>query len=233
VSSPQPHLAAQVKPTPDPRSRTSDPFISNAPAPANIAQNTVTISAVAPVNMTARTELQQARPETTKTSIRLESVAFTDTSIAQTSEQSQPRNTSPQHPATANLPQIARQLADVMPQLSTRQMTISLSPDELGKVQLSLSAAEKGMVVNVVTERAETLDLLRRNIAELGQEFQAMGYDNIEFSFAQSNTQSDTDFANEDTADSDLPTADLPETDAPEMITQLALSASKSLDIRL
>lgn len=164
---------------------------------------------------------------------RFDGLAPLETATVQQLEQTQNRGgPAPQIP-TATIPQIARQLADVMPQLGSRQMTISLSPDELGKVQLSLAAAEKGMVVNVITERVETMDLMRRNIAELGQEFRAMGYENIAFSFANSQTESGSADADEKTQN-DAERAEVPATtDLPNPIAKLSLGASTSVDIRL
>ena len=157
----------------------------------------------------------------------------TDTAQVQMVETTQNRTSATPLAGSLSLPAIARQLADVMPQLNTRQMTISLSPDELGKVQLSLSPAEKGMVVTIIAERVETMDLLRRNIAELGQEFQAMGYDSIEFSFAQDQAQNGPSDAEEDSL-SDNEGQDTGITsDTPKPTIQLSLGAATSVDIRL
>ena len=41
---------------------------------------------------------------------------------------------------------------------------VKLSPEELGRVRLSMTTAETGMTVLVTAERPETLDLIRRNI---------------------------------------------------------------------
>jgi hypothetical protein len=88
-------------------------------------------------------------------------------------------------PTRQDLPMlIARQIAEAAPQLPNRPVDISLSPEELGRVRLSLSANEAGLVINVLAERPETLDLMRRNIAALGQEFQALGYEDVAFSFS-------------------------------------------------
>lgn len=85
----------------------------------------------------------------------------------------------------ADLPvHIARQLADVVRHSPSRPVEITLSPDELGRVRLSMTQSEQGIVFNVLAERPETLDLMRRHIEQLAQEFRSMGYEDIAFSFS-------------------------------------------------
>jgi len=64
-----------------------------------------------------------------------------------------------------------------------RVIDLVLSPEELGKVRLSLSQSDAGLSVSVLAERPETLDLLRRNIDLLAGEFLDIGYQSAEFSF--------------------------------------------------
>ncbi|MFC6582188.1 flagellar hook-length control protein FliK [Sulfitobacter aestuariivivens] len=49
---------------------------------------------------------------------------------------------------------------------------------------MALQMADTGIVVTLLTERPETLDLMRRHIDQLGQEFRALGYEDVTFSFA-------------------------------------------------
>jgi flagellar hook-length control protein FliK len=62
---------------------------------------------------------------------------------------------------------------------------VTLSPEELGKVRLALLAADGQITVQVVAERIETLDLLRRHIDVLASELRQQGYSEISFSFGQ------------------------------------------------
>jgi flagellar hook-length control protein FliK len=98
-------------------------------------------------------------------------------------------------PTRMDLPtHVARQMIDIVQHLPTKPVEIPLNPDELGRLRLSISTSDIGLVVSVVAERPETLDLLRRHISTLGQEFQALGYEDVSFSFdgdAQSDPQSD------------------------------------------
>ena len=62
---------------------------------------------------------------------------------------------------------------------------LSLSPEELGRVRLRLHPSEAGLSVTITAERAETLDLMRRNIDILEREFLEIGYEGAQFDFAQ------------------------------------------------
>lgn len=90
---------------------------------------------------------------------------------------------------------VARQMAEAMQQAPNRPVELALNPVELGRVRMSISAEEGSIVVHVLAERAETLDLLRRNIDQLGEEFQSLGYASVAFSFGQG-TADDGDFEN-------------------------------------
>jgi hypothetical protein len=93
---------------------------------------------------------------------------------------------------------IGRQMAEALQKLPDRPVEVSLNPRELGRVRMSIAASEAGITVSVVVERPETLDLMRRNIDQLAREFQSIGYENINFSFAEGhsrdNRQTETGF---------------------------------------
>ncbi|MBU2937098.1 flagellar hook-length control protein FliK, partial [Pacificibacter marinus] len=81
---------------------------------------------------------------------------------------------------------IAAQIADAARQLPDGPIEISLSPEELGKVKLTFQVSENGaMNVVVATERAETLELMRRNVDSLLAEFSDLGYEGSSFQFQQ------------------------------------------------
>lgn len=81
-------------------------------------------------------------------------------------------------PVTDQMTEIARRLPD-------GPVEVTLSPEELGKVRFSILGAEGQMSVQIVAERAETLDLLRRHIDVLEAELRQQGYDGVSFSFGQ------------------------------------------------
>ncbi|SHL26369.1 Flagellar hook-length control protein FliK [Roseovarius marisflavi] len=85
----------------------------------------------------------------------------------------------------ADLPQhIAMQIAAAAQRGGAgRPIDIVLNPAELGPVRLSLASADGVMSVTVIAERPETLDLMRRHIDTLAQEFLNIGYGKAQFSF--------------------------------------------------
>jgi flagellar hook-length control protein FliK len=82
-------------------------------------------------------------------------------------------------------PHVARQMIEVMAQAAHRPTEIALSPQELGRVRMSVVTEDGSITVNIIAERPETLDLMRRHIDQLGQTFKSMGYESINFAFGQ------------------------------------------------
>jgi flagellar hook-length control protein FliK len=66
-----------------------------------------------------------------------------------------------------------RQMTDAVRAQVTAEKTIeiALRPAELGRVRIALSPADAGMIVTISAERAETLELMRRNIDYLSRTF--------------------------------------------------------------
>ena len=60
---------------------------------------------------------------------------------------------------------------------------ISLNPEELGRVRFSMKTHEGSVVLIIAAERAETQDLMRKNIESLSQEFKSLGFTDIGFQF--------------------------------------------------
>ncbi len=81
---------------------------------------------------------------------------------------------------------IAVQIAQAMRQGGAdRPMELVLSPAELGRVRISMMGGDGAMTVHVMADRPETLDLMRRHIDILAQEFHDIGYGTAEFAFGQ------------------------------------------------
>ncbi|WP_238366340.1 flagellar hook-length control protein FliK [Mesobacterium pallidum] len=78
---------------------------------------------------------------------------------------------------------IGRQMAEALAKPGERPVEISLSPAELGKVRLNMHTTEHSVMVTITAERPETLELMRRHIDQLAQEFKQLGYSDITFSF--------------------------------------------------
>lgn len=92
-------------------------------------------------------------------------------------------------PAAGATPDIARglgqQVAEAAARFPDRPIELTLAPEELGRVRLTLATTEAGLTMNVLADRPETLDLLRRNIDQLAQDFRDLGFTNLAFSFGK------------------------------------------------
>lgn len=78
---------------------------------------------------------------------------------------------------------VAQQLAVALAASDTGTTEVTLNPEELGRVRLSLTPSDTGITVSIMAERPETADLMRRHLDTLTREFQAIGYDNVTFDF--------------------------------------------------
>jgi flagellar hook-length control protein FliK len=98
---------------------------------------------------------------------------------------------------------IAQQLAVQFAKQNDGTTVIRLNPEELGPVRLSLRNSDGVMAMTILAERPETAEIMRRNIGELAQEFQALGYTNLQFDFgggeAESNNFGDQPQPHQDT----------------------------------
>ena len=138
-------------------------------------------------------------------------------------------------PAPTHVPpqaaQIARQLVEVAFQANGNgPIDVALSPEELGRVRMSMSPQDASMVIAIFAERPETLDLMRRNAEHLAAEFRALGFENIAFEFTgdgsdQQRAKDDAEASSAQFADKQLPA----ETAA---LSRLTLAAT-GLDLRM
>lgn len=122
----------------------------------------------------------------------------------------------------------AAQAVEVFVRQPGKPVEISLNPQELGRVRMALTTSETGVIVVIQSERPETLDLMRRHIDQLAQEFQQLGYENTSFQFG--NGDSGADRSAEDRADSTGIMSE--ETDSNPNPTPTRL-VSTGLDLRL
>lgn len=128
---------------------------------------------------------------------------------------------------------IAGQLAATATALKNGSTEIALSPEELGKVRMTLTPSETGMIMVITAERPETADLMRRNIDVLAQEFRDMGMEDVAFSFDQPGDDPQTDQQHEDGAK----TTHITLTDAADMqdapVVPSSNAGTSGLDLRL
>lgn len=80
---------------------------------------------------------------------------------------------------------VTRQIVQIAQTPGMHRQDVQLNPQELGHVRLSLQSADQVMHVMITVERPETLDLMRRHIDQLFQQFRGMGYQDVTFSFSQ------------------------------------------------
>lgn len=137
-------------------------------------------------------------------------------------------------PTRTDLPaHIARQIADVVQHLPNKPVEISLNPEELGRLRLAISITDAGLTVNVVVERPETLDLLRRHISTLDQEFQSLGYEDVAFSFNGDAPSGDGPYQKEDDSPQSTPIETAMNPDPANEQIYRKPPAQTGLDIRL
>ncbi len=113
-----------------------------------------------------------------------------------------------------------------------KQIEIALAPEELGHVRITMTGDSGAMTLTIHAERQDTLDLLRRNIDTLAQEFQLLGYANTSFSFGQWSGQSASQKMPEPASYHDTDFTVLPSTLAPPAPRPRA-AREQGLDIRL
>ncbi len=89
---------------------------------------------------------------------------------------------------------VATQLAQAAQGAADGPMELTLNPEELGKVRMTFATQDGVMTVSLATERPETLELMRRHIESLAQEFQEIGFEQVAFDFGQAGDQG---FAND------------------------------------
>ncbi|MEM1362014.1 MAG: flagellar hook-length control protein FliK [Pseudomonadota bacterium] len=139
-------------------------------------------------------------------------------------------------PSSAPQP-VARQIAEALVSLRNGTIDVQLSPEELGRVRLTMSQTETGMLVQVQAERPETLDLLRRNIGLLNDEFSALDLGTASFSFDDSSRSEDGSYGGQHLATLEEQFLETePELDVGSTVpvANLVQQAGKSrLDIRL
>jgi flagellar hook-length control protein FliK len=136
---------------------------------------------------------------------------------------------------------VTRQIVDAVHARITAEkiIEVSLNPAELGRLKLILTPAENGLIINVMAERAETIEIIRRNMIDLEKAFSEMGHENISFSFDQN-----SEFAGQNEQDNEQGSAgqhpektDWPEQVKPATTSKMRLTVDPSIttgiDIRV
>ncbi|MDZ4093360.1 MAG: flagellar hook-length control protein FliK [Paracoccaceae bacterium] len=87
-------------------------------------------------------------------------------------------------------PPLVPTLAAIARDTGPGTVELTLSPDELGHMRMTLVADGDMLHVTLSADRPETLDLLRRHADQLAQEFRQAGFSGATLSFAQGGTGS-------------------------------------------
>lgn len=127
---------------------------------------------------------------------------------------------------------VGRQMAEALHRMPDQPVQLALSPKELGKVKMSISAGEQGITVSVIAERQETLDLMRRNINDLAKEFHSLGYSDVNFAFSEGRSDEGQMNSDQNGPDGNSPFDgnEAAENSVPNVIQMVA---SEGLDLRL
>jgi flagellar hook-length control protein FliK len=91
--------------------------------------------------------------------------------------------------APGHLPHgLSARLAETVARFPDRPVVVTLSPEELGRVRMALTTTDGALTMVVHADRPETLDLLRRHIDTLAQDFRDLGFENLDFYFGRDQT---------------------------------------------
>lgn len=82
--------------------------------------------------------------------------------------------------------QIALQLAQATPTSAPGTTEITLNPEELGRVRMSLSITDGALTLTIAADRPETTDMMRRHIDQLAQSYRQLGFADMAFNFTES-----------------------------------------------
>ncbi|WP_099828059.1 flagellar hook-length control protein FliK [Oceaniglobus indicus] len=132
--------------------------------------------------------------------------------------------------ATVAPPPALEQVVRGLGGLGTGPVEIALSPEELGRVRMTLSHGDGAVNVTVMAERDETLTLLRRNIDMLATELRDLGFLNLSFQFSRNDNKDGRQHKVASTAET---TTAPPPNDAPPAAAGTTDAVSARLDIRL
>ncbi len=133
---------------------------------------------------------------------------------------------------------VAAQIIDVLPSRAGRPVEVSLNPEELGRVRMTVITGDSGVILSIIAERPETLDLLRRHIDQLATDLRRLGYESPGFEFSGSdsgqrgtghNTDAHTGAPMTNGETDELP----PTTSSPSEPTATPARAASGLDLRV
>ena len=239
VAAPLTGLGAGIVPTDSPRSLRDElaalPTTRDAPLPRASAGSHLTTSVPVAATKTPTLLDSTSLPALNESLATRESVQDIEAlSLARGQSASGVQQVTTQNalagPLTARY--AASQMAVAVHQQKGGPTEMSLNPPELGKVRMTLSTQDSGIVMMIQAERPETSDLLRRNIDALAQEFRNLGYGSIQFDFGGQPGQQ----AGQETAGDGAPSAmseDFAADTVPDHPSPLQIARLGGLDLRI
>ncbi len=156
----------------------------DAPKPRSIAELTY-VSKQSPIGPSAQAvDFQKltvvhvgetfAQPGLTEDSVEISSISRTETASVPTRADTTPQMA--RH--------VSQQVAYAIAQNTPGTTEIKLSPEELGRVRMTIQAVEGVVTIAVVAERVETGDLMRRHAVILQDDLANLGFDTINLAFS-------------------------------------------------
>lgn len=128
-------------------------------------------------------------------------------------------------------PRFIQAITDAAVSLKDRPIELSFSPEELGRVRLTLQHNEGNMIVAISAERPETQDLLRRHIEILASQLREIGFQDVSFDFSDKRSSFANQAAAEFEEQVEQPLESKP--DQPSLSQQARRIDSGRIDIRL
>jgi len=125
------------------------------------------------------------------------------------------------YPAT----QVTTQIAQAVVEMKDGNADIMLAPEELGRVKIRLEPSGDGITIHVTTERSDTQDLIRRNLAVLSDDMRNAGFKDVTFDFGDQSQDAHSDGDTHQHADFDQ--------EPVEVLAILPVHSESGLDIRL
>lgn len=142
-----------------------------SPAPATAA------TTVPRPNLRAGDGAELDAADVDRQAVTAEPAAGPDTAI--------PHRTERAHPGAPHLPHaLGHRLAEIVARFPDRPVEVTLSPEELGRVRMTLATHDGALTLAIFADRPETVDLMRRHIDQLAQDFRDLGFANLSFSFS-------------------------------------------------
>ncbi len=136
------------------------------------------------------------------------------------------------HPALAR--HVAMQMADALRASPNRPIEISLNPAELGRIKMTITASDGAVSLQILAERPETLEWMRRNMDMLSRDLGDNGFTSIDLAFGKGKDAEPHDGpvlgAFENSLDDDFDDIPPPATHTPHRIQ---IDGSGRVDIRV